>query len=205
LRLPRPPPPIGGVITVQDPVGGRLPGRPSPVAGLYSAVRAAVAQLARASACHAEGRGFESLQPLQKPRKCGVFCGWLPGGASVAMQKVEVSNPASGRANAPGLLAFQHFGIRRRDQTAIFLSRFPIRSGNSSRGAARRCGRDDGRGGFVARSCREATSNSPGLEHVLGWFERDAPAARDPGPSVGEDGELEAVLLASVTSDQLVH
>ena len=30
---------------------------------------AAVAQLARASACHAEGRGFESLQPLsEKPR-----------------------------------------------------------------------------------------------------------------------------------------
>src|SRR5215217_5012106 len=29
------------------------------------AVRAAVAQLARASACHAEGRGFESLQPLR--------------------------------------------------------------------------------------------------------------------------------------------
>src|SRR4051794_12200959 len=28
------------------------------------ALRAAVAQLARASACHAEGRGFESLQPL---------------------------------------------------------------------------------------------------------------------------------------------
>jgi hypothetical protein len=36
---------------------------------------AAVAQLARASACHAEGRGFESLQPLvRKPRFGGVFC-----------------------------------------------------------------------------------------------------------------------------------
>src|SRR4051794_35878329 len=35
---------------------------------------AAVAQLARASACHAEGRGFESLQPLErKPRSGGVF------------------------------------------------------------------------------------------------------------------------------------
>jgi hypothetical protein len=148
--------------------------------------------------------GSSPFSRFKSPAKAGFFVGWLPRGASVAMQKVEVSNPASGRANAPGLLAFQHFGIRRRDQTAIFLSRFPIRSGNSSRGAARRCGRDDGRGGF-ARSCREATSNSPGLEHVLGWFERDAPAARDPGPSVGEDGELEAVLLASVTSDQLVH
>ena len=33
-------------------------------ARLNSRPRAAVAQLARASACHAEGRGFESLQPL---------------------------------------------------------------------------------------------------------------------------------------------
>ena len=33
-----------------------------------------VAQLARASACHAEGRGFESLHPLsRKPRKRGFF------------------------------------------------------------------------------------------------------------------------------------
>src|SRR3954452_9840050 len=36
---------------------------------LYSAPRADVAQLARASACHAEGRGFESLHPLlEEPR-----------------------------------------------------------------------------------------------------------------------------------------
>ena len=32
--------------------------------GLYCGTRADVAQLARASACHAEGRGFESLHPL---------------------------------------------------------------------------------------------------------------------------------------------
>src|SRR6187399_3471034 len=36
---------------------------PSPQ--LYSPPDAAVAQLARASACHAEGRGFESHQPLR--------------------------------------------------------------------------------------------------------------------------------------------
>ena len=37
--------------------------------------RAAVAQLARASACHAEGRGFESLQPLvtKAPLLAGFF------------------------------------------------------------------------------------------------------------------------------------
>src|SRR6185503_21188351 len=40
--------------------------------GLYSARRAAVAQLARASACHAEGRGFESLQPLPRTPVPGV-------------------------------------------------------------------------------------------------------------------------------------
>src|ERR1044071_3867156 len=32
---------------------------------------AAVAQLARASACHAEGRGFESLQPLRTRSRLG--------------------------------------------------------------------------------------------------------------------------------------
>src|SRR5215204_5268703 len=36
---------------------------------LYFSPRAAVAQLARASACHAEGRGFESHQPLFSPRR----------------------------------------------------------------------------------------------------------------------------------------
>jgi hypothetical protein len=44
-------------------VGGRL-GETAAAVYLAPAV-AAVAQLARASACHAEGRGFESLQPLQ--------------------------------------------------------------------------------------------------------------------------------------------
>jgi hypothetical protein len=43
-------------------------------AALSCAQRAAVAQLARASACHAEGRGFESHQPLsEKLRFCGAF------------------------------------------------------------------------------------------------------------------------------------
>jgi hypothetical protein len=36
---------------------------------------AAVAQLARASACHAEGRGFESLQPLIEPKPAAVSFG----------------------------------------------------------------------------------------------------------------------------------
>ena len=41
---------------------------------LYSDGYADVAQLARASACHAEGRGFESHHPLlRKPRSSGVF------------------------------------------------------------------------------------------------------------------------------------
>ena len=40
------------------------PRRPQLGCELESPARAAVAQLARASACHAEGRGFESHQPL---------------------------------------------------------------------------------------------------------------------------------------------
>ena len=44
---------------------------------LYFRLRAAVAQLARASACHAEGRGFESHQPLPvgSARRCPSMCG----------------------------------------------------------------------------------------------------------------------------------
>ncbi len=44
----------------------RLAPRPAraPPEGLYCRPHADVAQLARASACHAEGRGFESLHPL---------------------------------------------------------------------------------------------------------------------------------------------
>ena len=41
---------------------------------IYTGRSADVAQLARASACHAEGRGFESLHPLhKKARKSGPF------------------------------------------------------------------------------------------------------------------------------------
>src|SRR5258707_8986051 len=53
--------------------------------GSILAPLAAVAQLARASACHAEGRGFESLQPLVgRPRKCAWETrGWKPASARV--------------------------------------------------------------------------------------------------------------------------
>jgi hypothetical protein len=48
--------------------------------GLEWAARADVAQLARASPCHGEGRGFESLHPLRaKPPHLLGFCrlwGW---------------------------------------------------------------------------------------------------------------------------------
>lgn len=39
--------------------------------GLYWAAHADVAQLARASACHAEGRGFESHHPLSQKVRLG--------------------------------------------------------------------------------------------------------------------------------------
>ena len=44
--------------------GGTRPGSGRMSPRLYSASYADVAQLARASACHAEGRGFESHHPL---------------------------------------------------------------------------------------------------------------------------------------------
>ena len=61
------------------PAAGRLEARrlrltPASAVAILRHRDAAVAQLARASACHAEGRGFESLQPLlEKPRKSGAF------------------------------------------------------------------------------------------------------------------------------------
>jgi hypothetical protein len=62
---------------------------PRHTAGLYSAALAAVAQLARASACHAEGRGFESLQPLSKsPPNRRVLC-W-PDDSHRAIQKLGI-------------------------------------------------------------------------------------------------------------------
>ena len=51
----------------------RAGARPASILRLH----AAVAQLARASACHAEGRGFESHQPLPvgSARRCPSMCG----------------------------------------------------------------------------------------------------------------------------------
>src|SRR5436853_1349205 len=55
--------------TIRRLLGSGKPGRRAILAAL-----ADVAQLARASACHAEGRGFESHHPLSgKPRKRGAF------------------------------------------------------------------------------------------------------------------------------------
>ncbi len=55
-----------------------------PTRGYNDHPDAAVAQLARASACHAEGREFESLQPLVREalQICGVFL--FPGTIVVA-------------------------------------------------------------------------------------------------------------------------
>jgi hypothetical protein len=61
--------------------------------GLYCAARADVAQLARASACHAEGRGFESLHPLLAKAP-------LPAGFSRSWRLVGADCP--GRADQPG-------------------------------------------------------------------------------------------------------
>ncbi len=64
-----------GTVDPSRPAGARRRRRAQPGRPVILRRPAAVAQLARASACHAEGRGFESLQPLpKKPRSGGVFC-----------------------------------------------------------------------------------------------------------------------------------
>ena len=59
----------------------RLARNPAARAAARIPPSAAVAQLARASACHAEGRGFESLQPLRFESPALGQVG-LPGGKS---------------------------------------------------------------------------------------------------------------------------
>jgi hypothetical protein len=66
---------------------------------------AAVAQLARASACHAEGRGFESLQPLLKeaPQIAGFFCCPIVSiGRCASLYNNSVQQMALLRARRPG-------------------------------------------------------------------------------------------------------
>jgi hypothetical protein len=65
-----------------------------------------VAQLARASACHAEGRGFESLHPLlEDPLEIAGFLAsdWNPEDVLRARSQVLVRNhhPASGSPIRP--------------------------------------------------------------------------------------------------------
>src|SRR3954467_15964370 len=67
---------------------------------LYSAPRAAVAQLARASACHAEGRGFESHQPLLRSPIVGPLL-------------AQVVPLAVGAAISPALLGLQVLNVSR--------------------------------------------------------------------------------------------
>jgi hypothetical protein len=79
--------------------------------------------------------GSSPFSRFKSPANAGFFRGGAPGSSTVTMQKVDDSNPACGCANAPICWSFSTSGVRRRDQTAIFLSRFRIRSGNASRAA----------------------------------------------------------------------
>src|SRR3954453_11246421 len=74
-----------------------------PFRWLYSAPRADVAQLARASACHAEGRGFESLHPLLKrPANAGLFRCSAQASLSVVERERDLFRDGSGMGASPG-------------------------------------------------------------------------------------------------------
>ena len=61
--------------------------------GYTCAARADVAQLARASACHAEGRGFESHHPLlESPAQAGFFFPAVSRWESYNRESVQVDN-----------------------------------------------------------------------------------------------------------------
>src|SRR5947199_4628515 len=75
--------------------------------GLYSAAAADVAQLARASACHAEGRGFESHHPLPTQARTPAarpirlllapFSCLLGGGRHIGDLLTDLAQPPPGR------------------------------------------------------------------------------------------------------------
>ena len=83
--------------------------------GVSSSTAAGVAQSARASACHAEGRGFESLHPLQTlsgsrqraEAMCSVVClssfqrGRPPGRRSQVVRQRSAKPPSPVRLRSP--------------------------------------------------------------------------------------------------------
>src|SRR5438093_4593813 len=86
----------------------------------YTGAHADVAQLARASACHAEGRGFESHHPLSESSLSSLLllldllhpsssAGSVQGGAGMAClrglrRRVYSSRPAEEHHEGPGCL-----------------------------------------------------------------------------------------------------
>ena len=87
----------------------------SPVVLAILGPRADVAQLARASACHAEGRGFESLHPLSgKPRKRGFSVARIRArqGAAARMSAKLLARPRFRRSCAKFVGTWRGFAIR---------------------------------------------------------------------------------------------
>jgi hypothetical protein len=54
--------------------------------------------------------GSSPFSRFKSPAKAGFFRGGTPDSATVTMQKVEDSNPASRGGNTPYLVAFQDLG-----------------------------------------------------------------------------------------------
>ena len=75
------------------------------------------------------------------PQIRGFFVAGLPAVRLSRCRRSRIRTRPGSCAKRPDLQRCSISGVRRRDQTAIFLSRFRIRSGNSSRERARRCAR----------------------------------------------------------------
>jgi hypothetical protein len=80
--------------TLRRQPSARAPVADAPAVAGIIATFADVAQLARASACHAEGRGFESLHPLRcpVPRRTSL---WLNKGCDPARPECEKDGSVS--------------------------------------------------------------------------------------------------------------
>ena len=139
--------------------------------GYTAASVAAVAQLARASACHAEGRGFESLQPLltEPPVPTGVIRPTRRAPRMRASTRARTHNrrTAGSAAAAVVPLGPAWAGARR---TPMWKALNRSRTANSARGGRppRRRGRGGGarRALRVPRDARERARVARGLPHA---------------------------------------
>ena len=157
-------------------------GAPQPLTGAdILGDLAAVAQLARASACHAEGRGFESLQPLLRKaplrrgfslRGCGLFRSPLPPGATRGPLKEPGAKLGSSTHPRPAAIRSRldsaDLSEQRRQTLIVHHSTHHRRIALASDRSGRRCGDDDVTPLLPAVTAQRPRIRRPCRAHLMG-------------------------------------